>query len=188
MLASGKQVKMARASWTGRKPKAQALRLPSSRRPRALIGLTIMGRFVISGKTVTAYVNVQAGTSNLTTTTVTSPTTVFALSNYHFDGLLAYAVDNSTPKITPCRYSLSSETNVINCYSDLASGTWTQKSASFLTDGADGILQYITIAGDIDESGIWYVQGYVETTLGKFFTEKARFTVYDTLYVENPII
>jgi hypothetical protein len=68
------------------------------------------------------------------------------------------------------------------------SGTKVQKSASFLTNGADGILQYITIAGDIDKPGVWSVQGYVETSLGKFFTEKVRFTVCDTLYVATPIV
>ena len=57
-------------------------------------------------------------------------------------------------------------------------GTKTQKTAAFYTDGKDGIIQYTTIAGDIDQVGTWQVQGYVETSLGKFFTEKSSFKVY----------
>lgn len=62
------------------------------------------------------------------------------------------------------------------------SGNKVKKTATFTTDGTDGIIQYTTIAGDIDEEGVWQVQGYVETSLGKFFTEKAAFRVLSTLY------
>ena len=61
------------------------------------------------------------------------------------------------------------------------SGVKTQKTAAFYTDGTDGKIQYTTIAGDIDEVGTWMVQGYVETSLGKFWTEKDSFKVYSTL-------
>lgn len=63
-----------------------------------------------------------------------------------------------------------------------------KKDAEFFTDGTDGIVQYVTIDGDIDVFGLWVVEGYVETTLGKFFTEKANFTVYSTLAPETPIV
>ena len=61
------------------------------------------------------------------------------------------------------------------------SGVKTQKTAAFYTDGTDGKIQYTTIAGDIDKVGTWMVQGYVETSLGKFWTEKDSFKVYSTL-------
>ena len=61
------------------------------------------------------------------------------------------------------------------------SGVKTQKTAAFYTDGTDGKIQYTTIAGDIDKVGTWHVQGYVETSLGKFWTEKDSFKVYSTL-------
>jgi len=61
------------------------------------------------------------------------------------------------------------------------SGVKTQKTAAFYTDGTDGKIQYTTVAGDIDEVGTWMVQGYVETSLGKFWTEKDSFKVYSTL-------
>ena len=37
------------------------------------------------------------------------------------------------------------------------------------------------MSGDIDMVGTWQVQGYVETSLGKFWTEKDSFKVYSTL-------
>ena len=62
-------------------------------------------------------------------------------------------------------------------------GARMRKTATFTTDGTDGKIQYVTIAGDIDEVGTWQVQGYVETSLGKFYTEKMSFQVSSTLYV-----
>lgn len=70
-------------------------------------------------------------------------------------------------------------------YFQKPTGVKVQKPASFLTDGSDGILQYITQSGDIDMPGLWFVQGYVETSLGKFFTERVRFTVYDNIYISE---
>ena len=60
-------------------------------------------------------------------------------------------------------------------------GTKVQKTAAFYTDGTDGKIQYTTVSGDIDTVGTWQVKGYVETSLGKFWTEKDSFKVYSTL-------
>jgi hypothetical protein len=38
------------------------------------------------------------------------------------------------------------------------SGALVTKAGVFYTDGADGKLQYLTIAGDLDEDGIWSMQ------------------------------
>lgn len=61
------------------------------------------------------------------------------------------------------------------------SGVKIQRDTEFLTDGYDGKMQYVTVENDINERGVWSVQGYVETTLGKFYTEKLRFNVYESL-------
>ena len=61
------------------------------------------------------------------------------------------------------------------------SGVRMQKTASFYTDGTDGKIQYTTVSGDIDSVGTWQIQGWVETSLGKFWTEKDSFKVYSTL-------
>ena len=58
------------------------------------------------------------------------------------------------------------------------SGATLTKVASFSTDGTDGRIQYATIAGDIDESGIWQMQGYVVTptwTVRSWITSMNRF-------------
>ena len=62
-------------------------------------------------------------------------------------------------------------------------GTKLKRTAAFYTDGTDGIIQYTAIAGDINAEGQWLVQGYVETSDGKFFTLKSKFNVLNTLYV-----
>jgi hypothetical protein len=60
------------------------------------------------------------------------------------------------------------------------SGQVKEKTAEFFTTGADGILKYVTIADDLDESGVWSIQAYVElasgfkgpTSIGKFSVGK----------------
>jgi hypothetical protein len=64
-------------------------------------------------------------------------------------------------------------------------GTLVKETAAFYTDGSDGIIQYTSVSGDIDTIGDWQVQGYVETTDGKFFTEIAEFTALPTLYTAS---
>jgi hypothetical protein len=61
------------------------------------------------------------------------------------------------------------------------SGVRMQKTAAFDTDGTDGKIQYTSVSGDIDSVGTWQIQGYVETSLGKFWTEKDSFKVCSTL-------
>lgn len=46
------------------------------------------------------------------------------------------------------------------------SGNVTAKTASFYTDGTDGVLQYTTISGDFDEAGNWQMQPYVVLAAG----------------------
>jgi hypothetical protein len=55
------------------------------------------------------------------------------------------------------------------------------KTAEFNTDGSDGKLKYTTVAGDIDKTGTWQVQAYVEIGTAKYYSTKARFYVANTL-------
>ena len=41
------------------------------------------------------------------------------------------------------------------------SGTLLTKTASFLTDGTDGVIYYTSISGDLDEIGVWKLQAYL---------------------------
>jgi hypothetical protein len=42
-------------------------------------------------------------------------------------------------------------------------GTVINRTATFFTDGSDGILKYAWISGDLDVEGNWYFQVYIET-------------------------
>jgi|SRR6187455_190369 len=46
------------------------------------------------------------------------------------------------------------------------SGVVKTRTASFFTNGSDGIITYETIADDLDEAGMWDIQVYLELTNG----------------------
>ena len=56
------------------------------------------------------------------------------------------------------------------------------KTASFLTDGTDGILEYLTISGDLDVSGTWKIQAKVVLPSGEWSSDIGKFKVYDNIY------
>lgn len=49
------------------------------------------------------------------------------------------------------------------------------------TDGVDGKMYYITVAGDIDEAGTYKIQGRVSLPNGIFYTNVASFIVHCNL-------
>lgn len=61
------------------------------------------------------------------------------------------------------------------------SGTRTEYTADFYTDGADGMMSYVTVEGDIDEAGLHRAQGIVELDGGTFYTSIVSFKVYCNL-------
>lgn len=63
-------------------------------------------------------------------------------------------------------------------------GTKFKVDAVFKTDGKDGIIQYVTSDYEIDQAGIWQVQGFVDVTEGSFFTRITKFEVLPTLYID----
>mgnify|MGYP001413586379 CR=1 FL=1 len=64
------------------------------------------------------------------------------------------------------------------------SGNKEGRDAVFLTDGKDGIIQYTSVEGDIDQEGIWKMQGYIEIGDSHLSGGIVPFPVLDTLYVE----
>ena len=50
-------------------------------------------------------------------------------------------------------------------------GTKLTKTAVFFTDGTDGIITYDTLSGDLDEDGMWKVQGYVVLSSGTYHSD-----------------
>lgn len=56
-----------------------------------------------------------------------------------------------------------------------------ERSASFTNDGTDGVVEYITVDGDLNQAGSWMLQAYVETPSGKWRTNTACFKVQENL-------
>ena len=51
------------------------------------------------------------------------------------------------------------------------------KTATFTTDGTDGMIEYATVDGDLDTLRVWQIQGRVTTPLGKWSSKKGTFCV-----------
>lgn len=55
------------------------------------------------------------------------------------------------------------------------------KTASLYTDGTDGKMEYITQSGDIDQAGLYKIQGIVVLDSGTFHTSISSFQVHCNL-------
>lgn len=66
-------------------------------------------------------------------------------------------------------------------YFQKPSGEVLTKTGTFTNDGTDGQLQYISIAGDIDEAGTWQWQGYIALGSGHWYSDVKKFDVHDNL-------
>lgn len=60
-------------------------------------------------------------------------------------------------------------------------GTVSQKSADFYTDGSDGVIQYISESGFLDQPALWQLQGYVIFPGGSWKTDIYEFRVFKNL-------
>lgn len=57
-------------------------------------------------------------------------------------------------------------------------GAQSTKTAALYTDGSDGILQYSTVSGDIDQVGIWGYQAKITFSPTQvYYSGKSEFTV-----------
>ena len=74
--------------------------------------------------------------------------------------------------------SATTTKNIIFCKTD---GTIVVKNASFKTDGTDGIMSYTTVSGDIDQSGMWKIQGYVVLATGSWYTDIKNINIFKNL-------
>ena len=55
------------------------------------------------------------------------------------------------------------------------------KDASHYTDGTDGIIQYITEIGDLDQAGTWQIQARIDFGTDVFNTNIEKFKVLRNL-------
>ena len=56
-----------------------------------------------------------------------------------------------------------------------------EKTAAFVTDGTDGLVEYISETGFLSQIGVWEYQFYVEFSGGKYHTNKSSFEVLKNL-------
>lgn len=56
-----------------------------------------------------------------------------------------------------------------------------EKTATLVTDGLDGKMQYITGTNDLDETGMWRLQGYIEKPSWKGHTDIWEFRVHENV-------
>jgi hypothetical protein len=54
-------------------------------------------------------------------------------------------------------------------------------TTSFKTDGTDGIVQYSTVADDLDEAGTWKIQFHVIMPSGEWHSDIQKFKVYSNI-------
>lgn len=55
------------------------------------------------------------------------------------------------------------------------------RSASIYTNGTDGKIYYDTVAGDLDQAGLYKLQGQVALASGTFYTDIYNFKVHCNL-------
>ena len=60
-------------------------------------------------------------------------------------------------------------------------GTLVTKACTLSSDGSDGTMRYFPVYDDLDQVGIWRLEGYVELPAGKWTTDQHRVRVYANL-------
>jgi hypothetical protein len=61
------------------------------------------------------------------------------------------------------------------------SGTVSTLTASLVNDGLDGLIEFITVSGTLNEAGFYKLQAYIEITSNKWHTDTVTFRVYPNL-------
>jgi len=61
------------------------------------------------------------------------------------------------------------------------SQTKVTKDAEFTTDGTDGQIQYVTVEGDLDETGVWQRQAYIVMPGWTGHSDKSKVEVHSNL-------
>jgi hypothetical protein len=71
-----------------------------------------------------------------------------------------------------------STASILNILFRKPSGLLLTVGAELYTDGTDGIIYYNAVSGDLDEAGIYKIQGYVEIGSGAFYSSIGSFKVH----------
>ncbi len=54
-------------------------------------------------------------------------------------------------------------------------------NCTLVSDGTDGLMEFLTTASTLDEAGFYTLQGYIEVSTNKWHTDQIRFRVYPNL-------
>lgn len=73
-------------------------------------------------------------------------------------------VDVSTNTLLEIRFKKTDRTTIL-------------KTAVIVTDGTDGLIEYVSILSDLDQRGAWFLQGHIIIPDGEFFTDLVPFFV-----------
>lgn len=60
-------------------------------------------------------------------------------------------------------------------------GTMLTRAGTLETDGTDGKIYYIVVAGDLNDAGLYKIQAQVILTSGTFYSSTANFKVHCNL-------
>jgi hypothetical protein len=63
-------------------------------------------------------------------------------------------------------------------------GTVVDQDGAFVTDGTDGKLKYVAVDGDLDEDGLWSIQGYIKDAQSQYYSSIKRFQVSANLVTD----
>ena len=61
------------------------------------------------------------------------------------------------------------------------SGALLTRTGVLVTDGTDAKMKYTTISGDLDEDGVWEIQGHIISPLGDWHSDIKEFSVFPNL-------
>ncbi len=60
-------------------------------------------------------------------------------------------------------------------------GTIITRTANFVTDGTDGLIEYLSVSGDLDIGGDWRIQGIIALPAWQGRSDIVEFKIYDNL-------
>ncbi len=55
------------------------------------------------------------------------------------------------------------------------------KAAAFSTNGVDGKLKYTFLSGDLDQTGVWFLQAHIVLPTGAWRSDQLSFSVFPNL-------
>ena len=74
-----------------------------------------------------------------------------------------------------------SNVDSMTIYLQKPTGATLTKTAVYYTDGTDGIIQYVTESGDLDQAGTWQIQAKIDFGSDVFNTSIEKFKVLRNL-------